>query len=191
MTEAPSVGQLIRKAREAKGLSREKLAMELKHPLRHLEAIEGDDGAALPPGRPRPLARQLAAYVLYENPLPMLADSPSAYEGKPALRFVREVPVVWDETKVLDAKIAEYVVVARRNGRDWYIGAMTNWTPRDLEIDLSFLPAGTLRMEAYQDGVNAGRMAGDYKLVKSQVNRNARMKIHLAEGGGWAARIHP
>ena len=98
---------------------------------------------------------------------------------------------MWDETRVLDAKIAEYVVVARRNGRDWYIGAMTNWTPRDLEIDLSFLPAGTLRMEAYQDGVNANRMASDYKLVKSQVNGKTRMKIHLAEGGGWAARIHP
>jgi alpha-glucosidase len=145
----------------------------------------------------RPMAmgtrcHQLAMYVVYESPLQMLADSPSNYMREPeAMEFLGPVPSVWDETRVLDAKIAEYVVVVRRNGRDWYIGAMTNWTPRDLEIDLSFLPAGTLRMEAYQDGVNAGRMAGDYKLVKSQVNRNARMKIHLAEGGGWAARIHP
>jgi hypothetical protein len=145
----------------------------------------------------RPMAmgtrcHQLAMYVVYESPLQMLADSPSNYMREPeAMEFLGPVPSVWDETRVLDAKIAEYVVVARRNGRDWYIGAMTNWTPRDLEIDLSFLPVGTLRMEAYQDGVNAGRMAGDYKLVKSQVNRNARMKIHLAEGGGWAARIHP
>jgi alpha-glucosidase len=101
------------------------------------------------------------------------------------------VPSVWDETKVLDGKIAEYVVVARRNGRDWYIGAMTNWTPRDLELDLSFLPAGALRMEAYQDGVNADRMAADYKLVKGPVAKGAKLKIHLAPGGGWAARIHP
>ena len=145
----------------------------------------------------RPMAlgtrcHQLAMYVVFESPLQMLADSPSNYLREPeAMEFLGPVPSVWDETRVLDAKIAEYVVVARRNGRDWYIGAMTNWTPRDLEIDLSFLPAGTLRMEAYQDGVNANRMASDYKLVKSQVNKNARMKIHLAEGGGWAARIHP
>jgi alpha-glucosidase len=145
----------------------------------------------------RPMAlgtrcHQLAMYVVFESPLQMLSDSPSNYMREPeAMEFLGPVPSVWDETRVLDAKIAEYVVVARRNGRDWYIGAMTNWTPRDLEIDLSFLPAGTLRMEAYQDGVNANRMASDYKLVKSQVNTNARMKIHLAEGGGWAARIHP
>jgi alpha-glucosidase len=145
----------------------------------------------------RPIAmgtrcHQLAMYVVYESPLQMLADNPSNYMREPeAMEFLGPVPSVWDETRVLDAKIAEYVVVARRNGKDWYIGAMTNWTPRDLEIDLSFLPAGNLRMEAYQDGVNADRMASDYKLVKSQVNKNARMKIHLAGGGGWAARIHP
>ena len=68
---------------------------------------------------------------------------------------------------------------------------MTNWTPRDLEIDLSFLGAGNFRMESYQDGVNANRMASDYKLVKSAVKQAAKLKLHLAEGGGWAARIHP
>ena len=95
-------------------------------------------------------------YVVFESPLQMLADSPSNYLREPeAMEFLGPVPTVWDETRVLDAKIGEYVVVARRSGRDWYIGAMTNWTPRELEIDLSFLPAGTLRMEAYQDGVNA------------------------------------
>jgi alpha-glucosidase len=145
----------------------------------------------------RPMAmgtrcHQLAMYVVFESPLQMLADNPSNYLREPeAMEFLGPVPSVWDETKVLDGKIAEYVVVARRNGRDWYIGAMTNWTPRDLELDLSFLPAGALRMETYQDGVNADRMAADYKLVKSEVKKNAKLKIHLAPGGGWAARIHP
>jgi alpha-glucosidase len=145
----------------------------------------------------RPMAlgtrcHQLAMYVVYESPLQMLADSPSNYLREPeAMEFLGPVPSVWDETKVLDAKIADYVVVARRNGPDWYIGAMTDWTPRDLEIDLSFLPAGTFKMEAYQDGVNADRMAGDYKLTKTQVNSKGRLKIHLAAGGGWAASIHP
>ena len=144
----------------------------------------------------RPMAmgtrcHQLAMYVVFESPLQMLADSPSNYMREPeAMEFLGPVPSVWDETRVLDAKIAEYVVVARRSGQDWYIGAMTNWTPRDLELDLSFLPSGALHIESYQDGVNAGRMAGDYKLLKGPLDKNARLKIHLAEGGGWAARIH-
>jgi alpha-glucosidase len=143
----------------------------------------------------RPMAlgtrcHQLAMYVVFESPLQMLADSPSNYMREPeAMEFLGPVPTVWDETRVLDAKIGEYVVIARRSGQNWYIGAMTNWTARDLELDLSFLPAGALHMEAWQDGINAGRMASDYKLVKGPVT--PRIKIHLAEGGGWAARIHP
>jgi alpha-glucosidase len=134
---------------------------------------------------------QLAMYVVFESPLQMLADSPSNYLREPeAMEFLAAVPTVWDETKVLDAKIAEYVAVARRNGADWYVGAMTNWTPRDLEIDFSFLPAGDFQLDAYQDGMNAERYGSDYKLVRSQVNQSAKLKIHLAPGGGWAARIH-
>ena len=145
----------------------------------------------------RPMAmgtrcHQLAMYVVFESPLQMLADSPSNYLREPeAMQFLGPVPSVWDETRVLDAKLGEYVLVARRNGRDWYIGAMTNWTPRELTVDLSFLPDAPLHMEAYQDGVNAGRMASDYKLVKRDVGRGDRVTIRLAEGGGWAARIHP
>jgi len=135
---------------------------------------------------------QLAMYVVFESPLQMLADSPSNYLREPeAMEFLSAVPSVWDETRVLDAKIAEYVVVARRKGSDWYIGAMTNWTPRDLLVVLSFLPKGDFRMESYYDGVNANRMASDYKLTKLPVTSGLKMKIHLAEGGGWAARIHP
>jgi alpha-glucosidase len=130
-------------------------------------------------------------YVIYESPLQMLADSPSNYLREPeAMEFLAAVPTDWDETKVVDGRIAEYVAVARRNGADWYVGAMTNWTPRDLEVDLSFLPEGNFQMDAYQDGMNAERFASDYKLVKSQVNKTAKLKIHLAPGGGWAARIH-
>lgn len=135
---------------------------------------------------------QLAMYVVFESPLQMLADSPSNYLREPeAMEFLAAVPSVWDETKVLDGKIGQHVAVARRNGADWYVGAMTNWTPRDLEIDFSFLPEGNFQMDAYQDGVNADRFASDYKLVKTQVNNTTKLKIHLAPGGGWAARIHP
>src|ERR1044071_3765739 len=102
---------------------------------------------------------QLAMYVVFESPLQMLADSPSNYLREPeAMEFLSAVPTVWDETRVLDGRIGDYVVVARRSGRDWYVGAMTDWTARELEVDLSFLPAGAFRMDAYQEGVHANRM---------------------------------
>jgi alpha-glucosidase len=106
------------------------------------------------------------------------------------MEFLAPVPTVWDETKVLDAKLGEYVLLARRSGKDWYIGAMTNWTGRDLDVDLSFLGAGNFTMDSYQDGVNAERFASDYKKTKTQVNHDKKFKITLAPGGGWAARIH-
>jgi len=145
----------------------------------------------------RPMAlgtrcHQLAMYVVFESPLQMLADSPTNYMREPeAMEFLAPVPTVWDETKVLDAKLGEYVLVARRNGKDWYVGAMTNWTGRDLDIDLSFLPSGNYTMDSYQDGINADRVASDYKKTKTQITRDTRLKITLAPGGGWAARIHP
>ena len=144
----------------------------------------------------RPMAlgtrcHQLAMYVVYESPLQMLSDSPANYEREPeSLEFLRTIPSTWDETVPLDGKISEHVVVARRNGKDWYVGAMTNWTERDIEIDLSFLPAGNFTMDAYQDGINADRMASDYKKTTSQVSKSTKLKVHLAPGGGYAARLH-
>jgi alpha-glucosidase len=121
----------------------------------------------------------------------MLSDSPSNYLREPeAMEFLAAVPTEWDESKALDGRIGQYVAIARRNGADWYVGAMTNWTGRELEIDFSFLPEGNFQMDAYQDGVNADRMGSDYKLVKTQVTRATKLKIKLAPGGGWAARIH-
>ena len=134
---------------------------------------------------------QLAMYVVFESPLQMLADSPSNYMREPeAMEFLAAVPSEWDETKVLDARIAEYVAVARRNGKDWYVGAMTDWTARNLQVDLSFLPEGNFTMEVYEDGVNADRYASDYKKTTVPVNKNTKLTLQLASGGGWAARIH-
>ena len=136
--------------------------------------------------------QQLAMYVIYEAPLQMLSDSPTNYMREPeAMQFLSVVPTVWDETRVLDAKMSEYVLLARRNGSDWYVGAMTNWTPRDLEVDLSFLPDGNFTLDSYEDGVNADRNASDYKKTTRQVNKSTKLKIHLAPGGGWAGRVHP
>lgn len=144
----------------------------------------------------RPMAlgtrcHQLAMYVVYDAPLQMLADTPSNYLREPeVMDFLGPVPTEWDDTRVLDARMADYVLVARRNGHDWYIGAMTDWTARDLDVDLSFLGDGSFTMDAFQDGVNADRAAIDYKKTTSQVNKNTKLRIHLAPGGGWAARVH-
>jgi alpha-glucosidase len=131
---------------------------------------------------------QLAMYVNFESPLQMLADSPSNYYKEfECMEFLAKVPSVWDDTKVLDAQISEYVLTARRSGKDWYVGAMTNWTPRDLTVDFSFLPEGKYKINIWQDGINADRYASDYKKVTQTVNKNTKLNIHLAPGGGWAA----
>jgi alpha-glucosidase len=130
-------------------------------------------------------------YVVYESPLQMLADSPTNYlREAETTAFISKIPTVWDETRVLDGRIGDYVVVARRAGSDWYVGAMTDWTPRALEIDLpSFLPPGSWQMVAFADGPDADRAAGHYQVARQPVDGAARLKIRLAPGGGWAARF--
>ncbi len=133
---------------------------------------------------------QLAIYVVYESPLQMLCDSPSNYLQEPeCMEFLTKIPTVWDDTKVLDAKVADYVLIARKSGDEWYIGAMTNWTPRDLTVDFSFLDDGNYNIEIYQDGINADRNAVDFRKVVKTVTKNDKLNIHLAPGGGWAARL--
>jgi alpha-glucosidase len=136
--------------------------------------------------------RQLAMYVVYESPLQMLADSPSNYLREPeAMEFLSAVPTTWDDTRVLAGQISRYIVIARRSGNDWYIGSMTDWTPRDLAIDLSFLPPGQFTMTSYEDGVNADRMGSDYKKISGSVDHTTKLTLKLAPGGGFAARITP
>jgi alpha-glucosidase len=137
---------------------------------------------------------QLAMYVVYESPLQMLADSPTNYLREPeTMEFLRTIPTVWDETRVLDARIGDYVVVARRRGHDWFIGAMTDWTARELDVDLSFLPSqsshGGWSMVAFADAADADRVASRYVRSSREVTSKPRLKIKLAPGGGWAARI--
>ena len=131
---------------------------------------------------------QLAMYVVYESAVQMLADSPSNYRREPqAMDLLSKVPTVWDETRVLDGKIGDFIVVARRKGQDWYVGAMTDWTPRTLTVDFGFLGAGSFTADIWEDGVNANRWASDFK--KSSRAVSGKTEIKLAPGGGWVARI--
>jgi len=137
-------------------------------------------------------AHQVALYIIYESPLQMLSDSPSNYmKEQESTDFIVKIPVVWDDIIGIDGKVGDYVLLARRSGKEWFVGALTDWTSRDLDLDLSFLPSGKYSMDIFQDGVNADRYAGDYKHMKTDVKSGEKMKIHLARGGGWAARISP
>jgi alpha-glucosidase len=134
---------------------------------------------------------QLAMYVVFESPLQMLADSPTHYlREKESMEFLGPVPTVWDETRVLDAKVGDYVLIARRNGKEWYVGAMTDWTARELTLDLSFLAPGEYTLEFYQDGPNAERYGNDFEKAQKSVTPDQSLRIRMAPGGGWAARIY-
>ena len=126
---------------------------------------------------------QLAEYLVFDAPLTMLCDSPSNYrKEEECASFIASIPTVWDETIALQGKIAEYVVIARRSGSKWYVGALGNWDARDLEIDLSRLGIGAKQGEAFVDGINAHRAASDYR--REKVSVNGTWKVHLAPGGG-------
>ncbi|HBH24991.1 MAG TPA: alpha-glucosidase, partial [Cytophagales bacterium] len=133
---------------------------------------------------------EVAMYVVYEAPIQMMCESPSIYyREQESVDFISKAPVTWDETIVLEGKVADYIIVARRKGDNWHIGAMTDWEARSFEIDLSFLPEGNYVMTVMQDGINADRNAEDYKKTTREVKPGDKINIKMASGGGWAARI--
>ena len=133
---------------------------------------------------------QLALYIVLESPLNMMCDSPTHYDKEPDYtRFVAEIPTVWDETRVLQGEVGEYIVTARRKGDTWYVGGITNWEARDIDI---ILPVVTLKnissIELYTDGVNAHRRGSDYR-HETIVPQMPVITVHLAPGGGFVAKI--
>ena len=136
-------------------------------------------------------AYQLALFVIFESGLQMLADNPTLYyRNEDCTKFITDVPVTWDETRALEAKAGEYALVAKRRGNKWYIGGMTNNTERQLEISLDFLNAGTsYKMTSFEDGINAGRQAMDYRRKESHVKSGDKIQIKMARNGGFAAVI--
>ena len=135
-------------------------------------------------------AHQVAMYIVFESPLQMLADSPSNYlKAHESTAFISMIPTVWDETKVLSAKLKEHIITARRSGKDWFIGMMSNSQGLDVEIDMSFLPDGQYRLSSFGDGKNAERYASDYVTKEFIVSNRDKVTISTAPNGGWAARL--
>lgn len=135
-------------------------------------------------------AHQVAMYVIYEAPLQMICENPARLmQERETVDFISRIPTTWDETRVLHGKIGDYIAIARRKGNQWFIGAMTDWSERSLDIDLSFLDAGPYTMEVFQDGINANRFAEDYTIKRSRVDNTTKFSAKLAKGGGWSAII--
>jgi alpha-glucosidase len=135
-------------------------------------------------------SRTLASYVVYQNHLPMVADYPSAYRGHPGLLMLARIPTTWDDTKVVSGVVGEYIVVARRSGADWYLGAMNDRRRRNLDVPLRFLEPGRFRAEIYADDLDA---TTPRKLARhaEEVTAQDVLKVRLESAGGCVARLTP
>jgi len=134
---------------------------------------------------------QLGMYVVYEAPLQMLADSPTAYmKEQESTTFISQIPTTFDETIALDGKVGEYVAIARKKNDKWFVGGLTNWSAREMTIDLSFLDKGTYSAEIFKDGINADKDATDYKREIVKVTNADRLIVNMANGGGFAIIIN-
>jgi len=121
----------------------------------------------------------------------MLCDNPSNYKKEPeCTKYIASVPETWDETIALNGKIGDYVSIARKKGNDWYVGSLTDWDARELELDLSFLGPGNYKAEIFRDGINADKNATDYVHETINVPANKKLKVNMAPGGGYTARIY-
>ncbi|HEX4934377.1 MAG TPA: glycoside hydrolase family 97 catalytic domain-containing protein, partial [Gemmatimonadaceae bacterium] len=163
------------------------------------DLLLASSGKARTPEEPRPrttLAKQLALYVVLYSPLQMAADLPENYEGKAPFQFIRDVAVDWETTRVLEGKVGDYVVVARKaKGKDeWFIGGITDEDGRTFDVPLSFLPAGRGYVaEVYADAPGAHWRDNPLpvSITKRAVSATSRLRMVLAPGGGQAIRIRP
>ncbi len=134
---------------------------------------------------------QLAMFVVYESPLCCICDHPDNYRGQPGLDFLKIVPTVWDDTKVLGGAPGEYVSIVRQSGKNWFLGAMTNWDPRELKVPLDFLGQGTYTATIYRDAPDCDKNAQHLVVEKRTVKPTDTLTIKLAPGGGVAVRFAP
>jgi alpha-glucosidase len=143
------------------------------------------------PMAPNTRAHELALYVVLESPLMMVSDYPEHYAGQHDFEFIRQVPVTWDEVRVPNGRPMENITVARRSGKDWYVGSITNWDARSVKVPLSFLGEGKYVAEIYADAPDAGTDATHTAFTKQDVDRSTVLDVKMAPGGGNAVWIHP
>ena len=136
-------------------------------------------------------AQQLALYVVFDEPLAMVSDAPSAYANQPAFRFIMDVPTTWDALQVLNGEPGEFVTIARRHGDEWYLGSLTNWVSREPSISLGFLGQGVYDAEIYEDAPDAAQNPKHVFIRQQHVRSNDSLVLHLASGGGCAIRFVP
>ena len=133
---------------------------------------------------------QLAMYIVYDNPMQIFAGNPSqAWQEPKFTELLGSLPTTWDETIIIDGKVGEYIVTARQKGENWFIGAMTDWSTRDIDIKFDFISEGDYKATICKDGVNAERYAADYILTESTIKKNDTIKFHLAPGGGFFIKL--
>jgi alpha-glucosidase len=133
----------------------------------------------------------LALYVVYENPMPMVADAPSAYEGQPGFEFIAEVPTTWDETRFLAGEPGQYIIVARRKADTWYIGGITNWTGRTIQVPFRSLGDGVLKARLWVDGSMDESQPNEIRREQIDVSERDTFDVALAPGGGFVAVVRP
>ena len=124
-------------------------------------------------------------YVVYDSPFSCVSDSPDTYKDQPGLEFISAVPTHWDETRVLAGELGEYIVIARRKDRDWYVGAMNNEQGRSVNIPLGFLGDGVFAASVYEDGAAADAL----KISHANVDSHRTLKLVLAPSGGGAVQL--
>ncbi|MBQ8050020.1 MAG: glycoside hydrolase family 97 protein [Bacteroidaceae bacterium] len=133
---------------------------------------------------------QLACYVVHDSPFTMLCDAPTNYEREqPCVDLITSIPDTFDETRILQGKLGNYIVVARRAGSDWYIGGQTNWDGREVALSLDFLSPGAYEATIACDGINANHNAEDYCIERKTVSPSDRLQLKLASGGGFVVKI--
>ncbi len=135
---------------------------------------------------------QLAMFLVYDDPMPIFSGNPSQAWREPAFtELLGAIPTGWDTTVIIDARIGQYIVTARKKGNEWWLGGMTDWTARDIVVPLGFLGIDRYSAEFCIDGMNANRYAGDYRIETGSADRSSSWPVHLAPGGGFLLRLRP
>ena len=134
---------------------------------------------------------QLAAYIVHDSPFTMLCDAPTNYlNEQECVDFIASLPVEVDSTFIASGELGKYIVTVRKEDVNWYIGGMTNWDERDVQLDFSFLPEGvSYTAVLFKDGVNANKQAEDYRKETIRIDKDSRLTLHLASGGGFAMKL--